>query len=265
MSLSFGNQRILKNIDFELNNSEIISIIGRSGCGKTTFLRSLIFLEIFDEGKFQIDDILIDSLQFEQSKKIGKKFQNDIWMDNASVFSDPTIKQIIYAIRHKVGFLFQSLNLFPHLTVLENVTLPLKLTLNLTPDLADQKAKTSLENFGLLDYANRYPSQLSGGQQQRVAICRAIVLEPKIMLYDEPTSALDPELIKDIISIMHLLKQEGMSQIVVTHSISLAKSISDKVIYMEDGEFIESNTPDIIFNSPQDERTQKYINKVIIK
>lgn len=264
MQLSFSRNLVLNDLSIDLNEGENISIIGRSGCGKTTFLRAIIFLEIFSKGTLKIDDILINSKEFEESRVIGKKFSRNL-SENLDILSDYELKKKIYAIRKKIGFLFQSYNLFPHLTVLENLKLSLILTLQMTEEEAINKSKTILNKFGLDSFESRYPHQLSGGQQQRVAICRALVLEPKIMLYDEPTSALDPELVKDVIDIMLFLKNEGMTQIIVTHSLGLAKAVSDNIYYMENGQFIESAPPLELLSNPKDERTIQYLNKVIIE
>ncbi len=262
--LSFSQNLVLNNISIDVARGETISIIGRSGCGKTTFLRSLIFLEIFSKGIYRVDNLTIDSNEFNNSKVLGKKFTKNL-IDNSNILSDSDLKKKVYSIRKNIGFLFQSYNLFPHLTVLENLNLSLNLTLKMSGDEATSKSSLILEKFGLETFKNRYPHQLSGGQQQRVAICRALVLDPKIMLYDEPTSALDPELVKDVIDIMLSLKNEGMTQIIVTHSLGLAKAVSDKIYYMESGQFIESGTPLEILTNAKDPRTIHYLNKVIIE
>ncbi len=262
LSLSFSNNRVLNNIYFSLTKGETVSIIGRSGCGKTTFLRSLIFLDIFSDGILKTDDVELNSKEFSESKVIGKKFKKNLQNDNNSVLKDSDLKKKIYAVRKKVGFLFQNYNLFPHLSVMDNIILPLKLN-GSNKEEAELKAISLLKKFGLAEFTSRFPHQLSGGQQQRIAITRALALEPKIMLYDEPTSALDPELVKDFIEIMAFLKGEGMAQIVVTHSINLTKCISDKVVYMEDGRFIEIDTPEKIYLNPSNSKTQNYLSKIM--
>lgn len=264
LHLSFSQNIVLNNISLDIDKGQTISIIGRSGCGKTSFLRTLIFLEIFSKGSIQLEDILIDSTELMKSKVLSSKFSKNL-IDSTNILSDSELKKKVYAIRRKIGFLFQSYNLFPHLTVIENLKLSLNLTLQMKDEESINKSIIILRKFGLESFQNRYPHQLSGGQQQRVAICRALVLEPKIMLYDEPTSALDPELVKEVIDIMNFLKDEGMTQIIVTHSLGLAKAVSDKIIYMESGQFIESGTPSEIFTKPQDPRTINYLNKVIIE
>lgn len=264
-SLMISNHNVLQNLSIDVVRGETISIIGRSGCGKTTFLRSLVFFELFTSGTYQIDKYTFhnnDFLKAQSSRNNTKKIQRNI---NNEYLADNELKKKINAIRKIVGFLFQSYNLFPHLTVLDNLKLSLILTLNYQDEEATVKCINILKDFGLELYQNRYPHQLSGGQQQRVAICRALVLDPKIMLYDEPTSALDPELVKDVIDIMNYLKMNGMTQIVVTHSIGLAKSISDKIYYMDSGQFVESGAPSDILLNPKDNKTINYLNKVLIE
>ncbi|HRP02884.1 MAG TPA: amino acid ABC transporter ATP-binding protein [Candidatus Kapabacteria bacterium] len=264
LQLRFSDNIVLNNLSLDINQGETISIIGRSGCGKTTLLRSLIFLELFSQGSYQLDNILIDSKELTKYQITGKSFSKN-FNDHSDLLSNAELKKKVYTIRKIIGFLFQSYNLFPHLTVLENLKLALKLSLKLTDNLANEKSIKILNKFGIVAFKDRYPNQLSGGQQQRVAICRALVLEPKIMLYDEPTSALDPELVKDVIDIMNMLKQDGMTQVIVTHALGLARAVSDKIYYMENGEFIEAATPDDLLSRPKDARTIKYLNKIIIE
>jgi len=262
LTVSINNLKVLDNISFELFKGDTVSIIGRSGCGKTTFLRTLIFLEVFEHGIIKVDEIEIKEADLINNKKF-KKSLNKILIEPANLLRDSILKKKIYSIRKKVGFLFQNYNLFPHLTVYENIELPQILN-GIDKAFAKAKSISLLEKFLLIDLRNRYPNQLSGGQQQRVAIARALALEPLIMLYDEPTSALDPELIMDFIEIMKMLKNDGISQIVVTHSYNLCKKISDEVIYMENGKFIERNTPDNIFNSPSKVETKNFLSKIVL-
>lgn len=264
LDLTFSQHLVLNNLNIDVKKGETISIIGRSGCGKTTFLRSLIFLEIFSKGTYQLDNIAIDSKELNDSKVLSKKFSKNL-IDNSNILSDSDLKRKVYSIRRKVGFLFQSYNLFPHLTVLQNLKLSLNLTLKMNEEEATKKSIFLLQKFGLESFQNRYPHQLSGGQQQRVAICRALVLDPKVMLYDEPTSALDPELVKDVIEIMMNLKKEKITQIIVTHSLGLARAVSDKIYYMESGNFIEFGSPSELLTNAKDPRTQQYLEKVIIE
>lgn len=239
----FGEYQVLKNINFSVNKGELISIIGRSGCGKTTLLRCINCLETFDSGYLRVSDIEID-------KRNGQKKNNNGNQD----FETKAQK-----IRRKVGMLFQSLNLFPHLTVLENITLAPIVVKKEPKEKAIQDALILLEKVGLKGYENRYPYQLSGGQSQRVAIARSLAMNPEIMLYDEPTSALDPELVGEVLNVMINLHKEGMTQIVVTHAMNFAKTASNLVVYMESGEIIEIGTPQKIFESPNDPRTEAYV------
>ncbi len=264
----FNSTHVLKGIDLKAQDGELISIIGRSGCGKTTLLRCLNCLEILDAGYMEIAGIVLEvknrneGFKSELQKKatairhkVGLPFQG--FETTPSLDDDFQIRA--HKLRSKVGMLFQSLNLFTNMTVIENITKPLVIVKQESKNNAVKIAKNVLQKVGLLEYTERFPHELSGGQAQRVAIARALAMQPKIMLYDEPTSALDPELVDEVISVMKKLNEEGMTQIVVTHSMKFAKSASDKVIYMEDGEIIEVGPPDKIFNYPADERTKKYL------
>jgi polar amino acid transport system ATP-binding protein len=265
---SYEGVPVLKGIDLKVKKGDLISIIGRSGCGKTTLLRCINCLEIFDSGKMKIAGV---SLQREKgSKKNDKKFrkqQEDV-MRNISMpipdlksYSDISEDFKIKAskLRSNVGMLFQSLNLFPHMTVIENVIKAPMIVQRIDKETARKYARFLLEKVGMDKYADRYPHQLSGGQCQRVAISRALAMNPKVMLYDEPTSALDPELVEEVLQVMRLLHDEGMTQLVVTHTLSFAKNASDEVIYMEDGKFVESGKPEEIFTNPKDDRTKEYL------
>lgn len=236
----FGDIEVLKNISFEISKGELISIIGRSGCGKTTLLRCISCLDIIDNGYLRVGEIIMERNSNGNNK-------------------DEELEEKAQKIRRKVGILFQSLNLFPHLTVLKNIILaPMKVKKE-PKELAVEKALELLDKVGLKGLENRYPYQLSGGQSQRVAIARSLAMNPEIMLYDEPTSALDPELIGEVLKVMIDLHKEGMTQVVVTHAMNFAKSASDKVMYMEDGEIIEFGTPEKIFSNPSDPRTEAYV------
>ncbi|MCX7909842.1 MAG: amino acid ABC transporter ATP-binding protein [Ignavibacteria bacterium] len=242
----FGNIEILKNLSFSVQKGELISIIGRSGCGKTTLLRCINCLEIFDYGYLRVGEIEIERTNLNLASK-----------NNG--FIEEIIEEKAQKIRQKVGMLFQNLNLFPHLTVLENITLAPIVVKKEPKEKAIDNALKLLEKVGLKGYENRYPYQLSGGQSQRVAIARSLAMNPEIMLYDEPTSALDPELIGEVLNVMIDLHQEGMTQIVVTHAMNFAKSASDYVMYMENGEIIEIGKPEKIFGEPNDPRTEAYV------
>jgi len=263
----FYDNHILKGINFQAEKGELISIIGRSGCGKTTLLRCLNLLEYFDEGTVRIAGITLNRKLEEQTKrnmmqrardlrkKVVKPFVDTV--EEKNIDEDFQIKAL--TLRKRVGFLFQNLNLFPHLTALENVSMAPMLVNGLAREDAVSRAKTILEKVELSKFTNRYPSQLSGGQAQRVAIARALAMQPQVMLYDEPTSALDPELVAEVIEVMKTLHNEGMTQIVVTHAMGFAKSASNRVMFLEDGEVVEMASPKDIFENPKDERTARYI------
>ena len=223
----FNGNHILKGIDFKVKPGELITIIGRSGCGKTTFLRCLNLLEIPDAGRIRIAGININRGSFDKTKngqgiKFLKKF-----LTQTSNPTDEDFQIKLHTLRTRVGMVFQSFNLFPHLTVLENIILsPIKVKKE-SKDQATLRAIQILEKVGLDQFIERYPNELSGGQIQRVAIARALAMSPQVMLYDEPTSALDPELVEEVTSVMKNLKKEGMTQVVVTHQMSFAKTASN--------------------------------------
>lgn len=232
---SFGSLEVLKDLNVEIQEGEVVCIIGPSGSGKSTFLRCLNQLEDISGGKVMIDNNNLS----EHSKNINK-------------------------IRENIGMVFQHFNLFPHLTVLENITLAPK-------ELKDQKeadikkrALQLLETVGLSEKANDYPNSLSGGQKQRVAIARALAMQPEIMLFDEPTSALDPEMVGDVLEVMQLLARQGMTMVVVTHEMGFAKEVADRVIFMDAGYIVEEGTPEEIFNNPTNERTKDFLNKILV-
>jgi polar amino acid transport system ATP-binding protein len=263
----YYDNHILKGLDFSIEKGELISVIGRSGCGKTTMLRCLNLLEYFDEGTIRIAGITLNrQLKGKNKKKMmqrARDFGNKVVKpfvesgDEEIIDEDFQIKAL--TLRKRVGMLFQSLNLFPHLTVLENVTLAPILVNGMNKAASISEAKKLLDKVELSKFSDRYPAQLSGGQAQRVAIARALAMNPQVMLYDEPTSALDPELVAEVIKVMNKLHNDGMTQIVVTHALSFAKNASDRVMFMEGGEIIEFTTPDEIFNNPKHESTKKYI------
>lgn len=231
---SFGKLEVLKGIDYEVKEKEIICVIGPSGSGKSTFLRCINMLEDVTAG-----DVFIDGVNV-----------NDANTD-------------INEIRKEVGMVFQQFNLFPHMRVLENITIaPIKIK-KMNPKDAQTLAHQLLEKVGLGDKANSYPEQLSGGQMQRVAIARALAMEPRIMLFDEPTSALDPEMVNEVLDVMKQLAYEGMTMVVVTHEMGFAKEMGDRVLFMDQGVLVEEGTPDQIFNNPQHERTKSFLSKVL--
>jgi len=231
---SFGELEVLKGINTEIKKGEVVCIIGASGSGKSTFLRCLNLLEEPTEG-----DIYIDGLSI---KELGKD---------------------INRLRQRLGMVFQQFNLFPHMTVMDNVTLaPIKLKKQ-EPKVAQEKAISLLRKVGLPDKDHVYPNQLSGGQKQRVAIARALAMDPDIMLFDEPTSALDPEMVGEVLQVMQQLAMEGMTMIVVTHEMGFAREVADRILFMDDGIIAEEGTPEEIFNNAKEERTRAFLSRVL--
>ncbi len=229
-----GEIRALDNVDVEIEKGEVVVIIGPSGSGKSTLLRSLNRLEEPTGGH--------------------------IYFEGTDI-CDP--KTDINLMRQKMGMVFQQFNLFPHMTVLKNMTLaPIKL-LKKQKEEAEKKARELLERVGLSDRAESYPSQLSGGQKQRVAIVRALAMSPDVMLFDEPTSALDPEMVGEVLDVMKSLAEEGMTMVVVTHEMGFAREVASRVIFMDEGKIMETGTPDEIFTNPQNERTKAFLSKVL--
>lgn len=263
----FYDNHILKGIDFSVKRGELIAIIGKSGCGKTTLLRCLNLLEFFNEGTIMIAGITINRKlpdkkkvkMLERARNFGNKVAKPFSGEQEEKNLDEDLKLKALALRKRVGMLFQSLNLFPHLTALENIILAPEIVNNMNKTDAVKEAKKLLEKVEMLEFADRLPSQLSGGQAQRVAIARALALNPQVMLYDEPTSALDPELVQEVIKVMNKLHDDGMTQIVVTHAMSFARHAADRVFFMDNGEIVERGTPDEIFNHPKLDSTKKYI------
>ena len=236
---SFGKYEVLKNISFSLEKGEVLSIIGSSGSGKTTLLRCINFLEFSEQGTISVDGKII--------------------YDGGSLhkYSDAEIREN----RLHFGMVFQSFNLFPQYTVLENVTLAPKLLKIGTDEEIEKNARYLIEKVGLLDKVNFYPCQLSGGQQQRVAIARALALNPQILCFDEPTSALDPELTGEVLKVIKSLKSKDSTMIIVTHEMEFAKNVSDKVMFMADGVIEEIGTPQEIFENPKSDKTRSFLNK----
>jgi ABC-type polar amino acid transport system ATPase subunit len=236
----YGQHHVLKKVDLTIAKGEVVVIIGPSGSGKSTLLRCINFLEEVQSGVIAIEDQMIKADQ-----KGGIK------------------QQTLNQIREKVGMVFQNFNLFPHKTVLENVTMaPLTLR-KTTKQEAELLAKELLRKVGLSDKANAYPGQLSGGQQQRVAIARALAMKPHAMLFDEPTSALDPELVGEVLNVMKELAKEGMTMVVVTHEMGFAREVADRVVVMDQGQIIEIDKPEVIFTRPRQERTQNFLSKIL--
>lgn len=230
----FGDNHVLKDINVTINQGEIVAIIGPSGSGKSTFLRSLNFLDIPSSGEII--------------------FEGDLVSDK-NVHLD--------ALRQKMGMVFQQFNLFPHMTILQNITFaPMKLK-GLSKEDACMKAKELLNRVGLIDKIHAYPSSLSGGQKQRVAIARALAMEPDVMLFDEPTSALDPEMVKEVLDVMTELAHDGMTMVVVTHEMNFAKSVASRVLFMADGQIVEDGLASEVIEAPQSERAREFIAKVL--
>lgn len=234
VSKSFGKVEAVKHANLNVEAGEVVLIIGPSGSGKSTLLRSVNRLEVATSGRIWIDDDEVTS----SSSDIRK-------------------------IREEAGMVFQSFNLFPHLTVLDNITLAPRNVKKTPKAEAEELARKLLKKVGLSEKEHSYPTQLSGGQQQRVAIARALAMEPKVMLFDEPTSALDPEMIKEVLDVMLDLAKEGMTMLVVSHEMGFARAAADKVVFMDGGEVIEVGSPHEIFDSPKEERTQKFLKHIL--
>ena len=230
----FGSLEVLKGIDCHIDKGECVCVIGPSGSGKSTFLRCLNLLETPTKGDIVIDDMHLTEKNFD-----------------------------VDAMRKRVGMVFQHFNLFPHLTILENVTLaPIRHKM-MTEEQAKEKTMELLNRVGVGDKADNYPAQLSGGQKQRVAIARSLALSPEVMLFDEPTSALDPEMVGEVLEVMKQLAKEGMTMVVVTHEMGFAREVANRVFFMDGGGILEEGTPEQIFDHPQEERTKTFLSKVL--
>ena len=230
----FGSLEVLKGIDCHIDKGECVCVIGPSGSGKSTFLRCLNLLETPTKGDIVIDDMHLTEKDFD-----------------------------VDAMRKRVGMVFQHFNLFPHLTILENVTLaPIRHKM-MTEEQAKEKAMELLNRVGVGDKADNYPAQLSGGQKQRVAIARSLALSPEVMLFDEPTSALDPEMVGEVLEVMKQLAQEGMTMVVVTHEMGFAREVANRVFFMDGGGLLEEGIPEQILDHPQEERTKAFLSKVL--
>lgn len=232
---SFGDLLVLEDVNLQVKKSEVVVIIGASGSGKSTLLRCINFLEYNDRGQIYIE-----------GKLINAKNETELNL-----------------MRARVGMVFQHFNLFPHKTVLENVMEGLTQVKKLNKFEARKIARYYIEKVGLMDKEKVYPGMLSGGRKQRVAIARALAMEPAVMLFDEPTSALDPELVGEVLAVMKELAREGMTMLVVTHEMGFAREVADRVIFMDQGHIIEEGTPDNIFDNPQNERSQTFLNAII--
>lgn len=228
-----NNVHALRGVSLSVNKGEVVVIVGPSGSGKSTLLRCINRLEEYEQGKIIVDGIPLDTAEN------------------------------INAVRREVGMVFQSFNLFPHLTALENLTLAQRVVRKRNKEEAEQIAMDLLKKVGIPEKAQSYPGQLSGGQQQRVAIARALAMNPKIMLFDEPTSALDPEMIKEVLDVMLALADEGMTMVVVSHEIGFARAAANRAILMDAGQIVEEATPEILFTNPTHERTRLFLSKVL--
>ena len=234
LTKQFGQLEVLRGIDCAIAASEVVCVIGPSGSGKSTFLRCLNGLEDASGGEVLIGDVSVH---------------------------DP--KTDVDALRADIGMVFQRFNLFPHKTVLENITLAPGVVRKLAPDAARERARALLERVGLIDKIAAYPNQLSGGQQQRVAIARALAMQPRIMLFDEPTSALDPEKVGEVLAVLQSLAEDGMTMVVVTHEMGFARQVAHRVLFMDEGRLVEEGTPAALFDTPQEERTKRFLSNVL--
>ncbi|WML59081.1 amino acid ABC transporter ATP-binding protein [Neobacillus sp. PS2-9] len=234
---SYGNLNVLKQISFNVKKNDVVAVIGPSGSGKSTMLRSLVNLEKIDGGSIVV---------------AGSHLVKD------GMYANP---QEMKQINAKMGMVFQHFNLFPHLTVTENLELAPRMLKKESTAAIQQRSRELLKKIGLSDRATAYPAKLSGGQKQRVAIARALMMNPEILLFDEPTSALDPELTGEVLQVMKDLAQEHMTMIVVTHEMGFAKEVANRVIFMDNGEIVESGSPDELFTNPQNERTKAFLNR----
>jgi ABC-type polar amino acid transport system ATPase subunit len=231
---SFGSLHVLKGVSMSIDRAEVVVVIGPSGSGKSTLLRCVNRLETVDRGEVVVD---------------------------GQSLSAPGVD--VNRIRTEIGVVFQSFNLFPHLSVLRNLTLAPMWVRRLDRKAAETRARALLEKVGIPDKADARPTQLSGGQQQRVAIARALCMEPKIMLFDEPTSALDPEMIKEVLDVMRALALEGMTMMVVSHEMGFAREVADRVLFMDQGEIVEEGTPEHFFTAPEHQRTKRFLNTIL--
>lgn len=230
----FGNLMVLDGIDEHIEQGEVVVVIGPSGSGKSTFLRCLNLLETATDGEIYVDDQQINA---------------------------PKVN--VNEVRQKMGMVFQQFNLFPHLTIMDNITLAPVLLKKMTKEEAVKKGQELLERVNLAEKADAYPAQLSGGQKQRVAIARALAMNPEIMLFDEPTSALDPEMVGEVLDVMKDLAKSGMTMVIVTHEMGFAREVASRVLFIDQGMVMESGTPEEVFNNPKNERTKLFLSKVL--
>jgi len=236
VTVSFGDFQALKGIDVDIKQGEIIVVLGPSGSGKSTFIRTLNRLQPHDGGRVEVDGIEVNE--------------------------DTTVSDLKH-IRSEIGFVFQQFNLFPHLTVLENIALAPQKVKGMKKSDAEKLAEDLLEKVGIPEQKNKFASALSGGQQQRVAIARALAMDPKIMLFDEPTSALDPEMIKEVLDVMIDLAKRDITMIVVTHEMGFAKEVGDRIMFFDEGHLVEESTPDVFFENPKEDRSKLFLEQIL--
>ena len=230
---SFGKNEVLKGIDLHIEKGQVVVIIGPSGSGKSTVLRTMNYLEDPTSGK-----VIVDGMDLSDKSKLNE-------------------------VRTEVGMVFQNFNLFPHMTVMENLTLAQTKVRKTSSDEAKKIGQILLDRVGLKDKANAYPDSLSGGQKQRVAIARALAMKPKVMLFDEPTSALDPEMVREVLDVMKSLAEEGMTMVIVTHEMGFAKEVADRVLFVDGGLILEDDTPEKVFDTPTNDRTKLFLSKIL--
>lgn len=231
---SFGKNKVLKGINLHIKQGQVVVIIGPSGSGKSTVLRTMNYLEEPTSGK-----VIVDGMNLSDKKKLNE-------------------------VRAEVGMVFQNFNLFPHMTVMDNLTLAQTKVRKTSTDEAKKIGQALLDRVGLGDKANAYPDSLSGGQKQRVAIARALAMKPKVMLFDEPTSALDPEMVSEVLDVMKSLAEDGMTMVIVTHEMGFAKKVADRVLFVDGGLILEDDTPERVFDSPTNERTKSFLDKILL-
>ena len=231
---SFGKNEVLKGINLHIKQGQVVVIIGPSGSGKSTVLRTMNYLEEPTSGK-----VIVDGMDLSDKKKLNE-------------------------VRAEVGMVFQNFNLFPHMTVMDNLTLAQTKVRKTSTDEAKKIGQALLNRVGLGDKANAYPDSLSGGQKQRVAIARALAMKPKVMLFDEPTSALDPEMVSEVLDVMKSLAEDGMTMVIVTHEMGFAKKVADRVLFVDGGLILEDDTPERVFDSPTNERTKSFLDKILL-
>ena len=231
---SFGKNEVLKGINLHIKQGQVVVIIGPSGSGKSTVLRTMNYLEEPTSGK-----VIVDGIDLSDKNKLNE-------------------------VRAEVGMVFQNFNLFPHMTVMDNLTLAQTKVRKTSTDEAKKIGQALLDRVGLGDKANAYPDSLSGGQKQRVAIARALAMKPKVMLFDEPTSALDPEMVSEVLDVMKSLAEDGMTMVIVTHEMGFAKKVADRVLFVDGGLILEDDTPERVFDSPTNERTKSFLDKILL-